>query len=217
MMDTVNQDAGSRDVTPQPAPVRNQHPAVWDAVVEDIRARDAAGEKKYGVRLQPFNGREAVVDAYQEALDLAVYLKQAILERQGGGDGEQEYFERCVRDLMAAFGQEAPEKQTVPAEEVRQLRVDLIEEEAREFREASERGDIVEVADAIADLIVVVVGAAVTWGIPLKACFDEVHRSNMSKVGEDGKVVRREDGKVLKPEGWSRPDLERVLREAGRR
>ena len=67
----------------QPAPLANSKPAVWDLVVADMRERDAEGRRKYGVPLQPGNGRDPLVDAYQEALDLAVYLRQAIAERDG--------------------------------------------------------------------------------------------------------------------------------------
>ena len=70
--------------TPQPMPAHNDLPAVWDLVVEDIRQRDALGVKKYGTRLQPHNGRDALIDAYQEALDLVVYLRQAIFEANNG-------------------------------------------------------------------------------------------------------------------------------------
>jgi len=67
--------------THEPAPVPNGRPAVWSLVISDMRARDAEGRRKYGTPLQPFNGRDALVDAYQEALDLVVYLRQAIEER----------------------------------------------------------------------------------------------------------------------------------------
>lgn len=74
MMDSVN--------TPQPPPAKNaKHPAVWELVVQDMIERDSQGAKKYGTRLQPFNGRDGLVDAYQEILDLAVYLRQLIFER----------------------------------------------------------------------------------------------------------------------------------------
>lgn len=69
--------------TPEPNPIPNNHPAVWDLVVSDMQERDQSGQEKYGTRLQPHNGRDALVDAYQEALDLAVYLRQAIYERDG--------------------------------------------------------------------------------------------------------------------------------------
>lgn len=68
-------------VTEQPAPKSNDKPAVWPLVVADMNARDAEGRRKYGVPLQPFNGRDVLIDAYQEALDLCVYLRQAIYER----------------------------------------------------------------------------------------------------------------------------------------
>lgn len=69
--------------TPEPPPQRNEHPAVWDLVIADMRERDATGLAKYGTRLQPHNGRNALRDAYQEALDLAVYLRQRIYEEEG--------------------------------------------------------------------------------------------------------------------------------------
>lgn len=68
--------------TNQPSPVPNLNEPVWDAVLRDIKERDQLGLERYGVRLQPFNGRDALQDAYEEALDLVVYLKQAIIERQ---------------------------------------------------------------------------------------------------------------------------------------
>lgn len=67
----------------QPKPVKNDNPAVWDLVVDDMRERDIIGKERYGVRLQAGNGRDALLDAYQEALDLVVYLRQAIYERDG--------------------------------------------------------------------------------------------------------------------------------------
>lgn len=67
----------------QPEPKQNKQPAVWDMVIADMSERDAIGKKRYGTRLQPFNGRDALIDAYQEALDLCVYLRQAIFERDG--------------------------------------------------------------------------------------------------------------------------------------
>lgn len=68
---------------PEPAPIRNDQPAVWHLVQKDMLERDNEGRRKYGTPLQPFNGRDALVDAYQEALDLCVYLRQAIFERDG--------------------------------------------------------------------------------------------------------------------------------------
>jgi len=69
--------------TPEPGPIKNDKPAVWDLVVMDMLERDAEGQRKYATRLQPGNGRKSLVDAYQEALDLCVYLRQAIYEQDG--------------------------------------------------------------------------------------------------------------------------------------
>jgi hypothetical protein len=67
----------------QPAPIKSSYPAVWPLVINDMKVRDELGESRYGTRLQPFNGRDPLIDAYQEALDLVVYLRQAIYERDG--------------------------------------------------------------------------------------------------------------------------------------
>jgi predicted HAD superfamily Cof-like phosphohydrolase len=92
------------------------------------------------------------------------------------------------------------------------LRVALLEEEVGEFVAASERGDLIGVADALADIVYVVYGTALTYGIDLDAVLHEVHRSNMSKLGSDGKPLIREDGKVLKSERYFPPGIESVLR-----
>jgi predicted HAD superfamily Cof-like phosphohydrolase len=88
------------------------------------------------------------------------------------------------------------------------LRAELIREEARETVEAIERLDIVEAIDGMCDLLVVTYGTAVEWGIDLEPFFDEVHRTNMAKAG--GPI--RADGKQLKPEGWTPPDIAGILR-----
>lgn len=91
------------------------------------------------------------------------------------------------------------------------LRLDLIDEERRELDEALEANDVVEVADALTDIAYLIYGTAIEFGIDLNACFAEVHRSNMSKLGADGKPIFREDGKVLKGPSYSPPDLAKVL------
>lgn len=91
------------------------------------------------------------------------------------------------------------------------MRLDLIQEEASELAEAIHANDIVEVADALADLVYVAYGAALEFGIDLDAVIAEVHRSNMAKLGPNGQVIYREDGKVLKPEGWTPPNIRSVL------
>jgi predicted HAD superfamily Cof-like phosphohydrolase len=91
------------------------------------------------------------------------------------------------------------------------LRVALLEEEVGEFVAASEKGDLVGIADALADIVYVVYGTALTYGIDLDAVLREVHRSNMSKLGSDGKPLIREDGKVLKSGKHFPPDIASVL------
>ena len=100
---------------------------------------------------------------------------------------------------------------------VEELRCALIEEEATEFRQAVETNDIVGVADAIADLLYVTYGAALTFGIPIREVFAEVHRSNMTKLDEEGKPLYRDEGKVMKGPNFSPPDLMPLLVAAGYR
>ena len=117
-----------------------------------------------------------------------------------------------VRDFHQAFGQRIGEKPEFPSEDERELRISLLSEEFYEYRHAEEANDLIEVADALADIIYIACGTAVSYGIPLDDVFAEVHRSNMAKL-VDGKVIRREDGKVQKPEGWMPPDVKRILEE----
>lgn len=102
-------------------------------------------------------------------------------------------------------------------EVVKELRCALIEEEAAEFRKAVEENDIVGVADALADLLYVTYGAALTFGIPIREVFAEVHRSNMTKLDDEGNPIYRDDGKVLKGPNFSAPNLMPLLSAAGYR
>lgn len=107
------------------------------------------------------------------------------------------------------------DRPTIQSERVKQLRHRLVEEEFIELVDAMNDEDIVEIADAIADLIYVAVGTALAYGIPLEAVWNEVQRSNMAKADPvTGKVVKREDGKVLKPEGWTPPEIASILNAA---
>tara|TARA_Y100001963_G_scaffold150385_1_gene231407 strand:- start:1106 stop:1666 length:561 start_codon:yes stop_codon:yes gene_type:complete len=119
-----------------------------------------------------------------------------------------------VKEFMNTFGQDVHTESQWPSEAVCDLRVDLIEEELRELKEAmyTPEGTLVDVADALTDLLVVVYGAGCAFGIDLDECFDEVHRSNMSKLGADGNPIYREDGKVLKGPNYSEPNLEFIIR-----
>jgi hypothetical protein len=116
-------------------------------------------------------------------------------------------------EFHRAFGQRIGEVPEFPDDEERKLRVKLLREEFREYLDGESFNDIVEVADALADIIYIACGTAVSYGIPLDRVFTEVHRSNMAKL-VDGKVIRREDGKIQKPEGWSAPDVEGVLKKS---
>lgn len=116
-----------------------------------------------------------------------------------------------VMDFHIAFGLLISNKPELPSNEnERSLRMSLLTEEYEEYLEAEKDNDIVEIADALADIIYIACGTAVSYGIPLDKVFAEVHRSNMTKL-VDGKVLRREDGKVIKPTGWTPPDIAGVL------
>ena len=121
-----------------------------------------------------------------------------------------------VKEFMKSFGQEVKTKPEWPNEDTMELRIDLIEEELEEFKDAIIDGDgtLVDVADALSDLLYVVYGAGHSFGIDLDKCFAEVHRSNMSKLDDDGLPFYREDGKVLKGPNFSEPDLTSVLFDA---
>jgi predicted HAD superfamily Cof-like phosphohydrolase len=128
------------------------------------------------------------------------------------GDEAMSYF-TDVKDFHEAFGQRIGEKPEFPDRKERTLREKLLEEEFNEYMRAELNDDLVEIADALADIIYIACGTAVSYGIPLDDVFAEVHRSNMAKL-VDGKVIRREDGKIQKPEGWTAPDIRSVLDKA---
>ena len=116
-----------------------------------------------------------------------------------------------VGDFMEAFGQDVEVQPTWPDFHTRELRVDLIQEEVDELVEAIANKDMVEIADALTDILYVVYGAGHTFGIDLDECFTEVHASNMSKLGENGVPVKADNGKVMKGPGFFAPDLESIL------
>jgi predicted HAD superfamily Cof-like phosphohydrolase len=116
-----------------------------------------------------------------------------------------------VERFMDSFGQEVKTKPEFPNNDTLALRLELIEEEVRELREAIGNADLVEVADALTDILYVTYGAGHAFGINLDKCFEEVQESNMSKLGEDGKPIYREDGKVLKGPNFFEPRLDKVL------
>jgi predicted HAD superfamily Cof-like phosphohydrolase len=115
--------------------------------------------------------------------------------------------QKKVKEFHDAVGAYTGQWPHVPPPEIQNIRKKLIQEEYEEFVEASDNGDIVKIADAIADLLVVVNGAALAWGIGIKPVFNEVHRSNMTKIGGP----MREDGKCLKGPNYEPPKLEALL------
>lgn len=118
---------------------------------------------------------------------------------------------QLVREFMQTFGQEVKQEPAFPTEEVMALRLALIEEEVQELREAIEANDLLEVVDALTDILYVVYGAGHTIGVDLDATFEEVHNSNMSKLDENGNPIYREDGKIMKGPNYFRPDLTKFI------
>ena len=117
-----------------------------------------------------------------------------------------------VKKFMETFDQEVKKKAEFPSDKVVKLRYDLIKEELDEFDEAIKRKDLKEVADSLTDILYVTYGAGHAFGIDLDKCFDEVQRSNMSKLGEDGKPIYNEHGKVMKGPNYFKPDLSKFVK-----
>ena len=116
-----------------------------------------------------------------------------------------------VKKFMKTFGQEVKEKAEFPNEKIASLRFDLIKEELEELKNAIHKKDIQEVADALTDILYVTYGAGHAFGINLDKCFQEVQSSNMSKLGEDGKPIYNEKGKVMKGPNYFKPDLRKFV------
>ena len=116
-----------------------------------------------------------------------------------------------VRKFMETFGQEIKKKAEFPNNKITELRYALIQEELNELKEAIESKDIKEVADALTDILYVTYGAGHAFGINLDRCFDEVQRSNMSKLGGDSKPIYNEDGKVMNGPNYFKPDLSKFV------
>ena len=117
-----------------------------------------------------------------------------------------------VKKFMEVFGQEVKTKSGFPSDKIVQLRYDLIKEELDEFAQALKDKDLKEVADSLTDILYVTYGAGHAFGIDLDKCFDEVQRSNMSKLGEDGKPIYNDKGKVMKGPNYFQPDLGKFVK-----
>ena len=116
-----------------------------------------------------------------------------------------------VGDFMEAFGQEVLYIPTTPDFNLSALRLDLIDEEVQDLRDGLANKSMLEIADALTDILYVVYGAGHAFGIDLDDCFHEVHSSNMTKLGADGRPLYREDGKVMKGPNYREPDLTKFV------
>ena len=116
-----------------------------------------------------------------------------------------------VRLFMKTYGQDVKDKAGFSDAKTNKLRIDLIKEELEELNEAMQDENLLEVADALTDILYVTYGAGHAFGIDLDKCFDEVQNSNMSKIGEDGKPIYNEAGKVMKGPNYFKPDLSKYL------
>ena len=116
-----------------------------------------------------------------------------------------------VKTFMETFGQEVKNKPSFSTDKVNILRYDLIKEELEELKVAMESKDLLEVADALTDILYVTYGAGHAFGIDLDKCFEEVQNSNMSKLDEDGKPIYNESGKVMKGPKYFKPDLTKFV------
>ena len=116
-----------------------------------------------------------------------------------------------VKTFMETFSQEVKTKPSFSTDKINSLRYDLIKEELEELKEAMENKDLLEVADALTDILYVTYGAGHAFGIDLDKCFKEVQSSNMSKLGKDGKPIYNESGKVMKGPRYFKPDLTKFV------
>ena len=116
-----------------------------------------------------------------------------------------------VGEFMKTFGQEVKSKSSLSSDKINILRINLIEEELDELKQAINQKNLLEVADALTDILYVTYGAGHAFGINLDKCFEEVQNSNMSKLGDDGKPIYSEKGKVMKGPNYFKPDLSKFL------
>ena len=116
-----------------------------------------------------------------------------------------------VKKFMETFGQEVKSRPSFSSKKINELRYNLIKEELDEFKQALDKKDLLEVADALTDILYVTYGAGHAFGIDLDKCFDEVQNSNMSKLDENGKPIYNESGKVMKGPNYFKPDLSKFV------
>lgn len=116
-----------------------------------------------------------------------------------------------VKEFQTIFKSHVSENPILPNIEERDLRKRLLEEEYNEYLEGENNNDIVEIADALGDMLYIIYGTAVSYGLPINEIFNEIHASNMSKLDENGNPIFREDGKILKGKNYFKPDLKSII------
>ena len=114
--------------------------------------------------------------------------------------------------FMSTFGQEVKTKPSLSSEKINNLRISLINEELEEFKQAIKNNDLKETIDALTDILYVTYGAGHAFGVNLDKCFEEVQKSNMSKLGKDGKPIYNEEGKVMKGPNYFKPNLSKFVK-----
>ena len=186
-------------------------PPAKGAVPDDPREQNKRMRKWFKERTKL---EDALLSEHMELID--AMIKDVKKEQQPTAEGAEEILSGQIRQLKqfhTAFNLPQRDIPTIIPPEEFKLRHKILVEEVGELSDAYFVGDIVEVADAITDCLYVLIGTALQFGIAnkLEACFNEVHRSNMSKLGGDGYPIMREDGKVMKGENYSRPDLKIIL------
>ncbi len=117
-----------------------------------------------------------------------------------------------VKTFMQTFGQEVKLKPSFSTEKINDLRYNLVKEELEELKQAIDNKDLLEVADALTDILYVTYGAGHAFGIDLDSCFEEVQNSNMSKLGDNGKPIYNDAGKVMKGPNYYKPDLSKFVK-----
>ena len=117
-----------------------------------------------------------------------------------------------VKNFMETFGQEVKSRPSFSSDKINMLRYNLIKEELDEFKQALDNNDLLEVADALTDILYVTYGAGHAFGINLDSCFEEVQNSNMSKLGNDGKPIYNNQGKVMKGPNYFKPNLSKFIK-----
>lgn len=116
-----------------------------------------------------------------------------------------------VKEFHNIYGSYISKESKFPSQKVRELRKNLLDEEYNEYLKAEETNNYIEVCDALGDMLYIIYGTALSYGIPIDEVFEEIHKSNMSKLDENGNPIYREDGKILKGKNYFRPNIAKII------